>query len=155
MIWWWIFAGCFGGRHIRKVSNLSKHWTPEKVVDLLESPHSYVRLNTLEEIRRHQWEPNDEAKVIITPVLMTLLATDTEPCVIRGQTGYLLGRWQISDAALSIQTAINECDGESRYWMLRGLEHLTDSPYAKGIIQDLKTDSDLFIRTEAIRWSQP
>jgi hypothetical protein len=155
MMVWMLAMGCFGNQHIRKVSNLSKNWNPSVVFDLLESPHAYVRLHTLQEIRRHNWIPEDETQIHLAPVLVDLISSNDEACPIRGQASYVAGRWNLKDVSLSIQNAMSECDDESRYWMTLGLMHFSDDPYAKGIIHDLRTDGDIFIRNEAIRWSQP
>ncbi len=70
MMVWMLAMGCFGNQHIRKASNLSKNWNPSVVFDLLESPHAYVRLHTLQEIRRHNWIPEDETQIHLAPVLV-------------------------------------------------------------------------------------
>lgn len=155
MIGWMLAIGCLGNQHIRKVSNLPKSWNPSMVLDLLESPHAYVRLQTLQEIRRQNWLPEDDVKTILAPILLELVSSDVEICPIRGQASYILGLWNVDNASLSINTALSECDDESRYWMVQGLIQFSNDPYATGIINDLRTDGDLFIRSEAIRWSQP
>lgn len=154
MIGWMLAIGCFGNQHIRKISNLSKRWEPSTVIDLLESPHTYIRLQTLQEIRRNNWLPEDDSKAILAPVLLELVSSNDEVCPIRGQASYILGRWNVENASLSINTALSECDDESRYWMVQGLMLFSNDPYATGIINTLRTDGDIFIRNEAIRWSQ-
>ena len=57
----------------------------------------------------------------------------------------VLGEWQVQLSTEGIIEAMATCDDESRYWMLLGLESLSEvDPIAMGAIQSLTYDTDIF-----------
>ncbi len=147
----WLQTGCVSNRHIRQASSVS---TPDakNLPTLLNSPHRYVRLATLQQINsipilEMRMPPKEHQQA-----LLDILDDDGEWCPIRAQAALAVGKLHIQDGTTGILEALNACDDESRYWMLQGLKYLATDPIAMGAIQSLSGDPDIFIRNDAQQW---
>ena len=147
-----LLTGCFQGRHLQTVTSLSSG-NLDKTVRLLDSDHRYLRLSTLQHLNQQAWRNPPTSGDATVQSVLARLEDNNEWCPIRGQAALLIGQWQLVEHTEAIIHALEACDDESRFWMLKGLEHLGEqSSLAKGTIQVLSNDPDIFIRTEATAW---
>ena len=146
------YLGCIGSQHVTSITQFSSTKDPKDIPVLLQSNHDYVRLHTAEQLQTQNWVPiNLDDPVVL--LMVGILQDSDELCATRGQSAYALGRWKVYDSAGDIVDALNTCDDESRYWMVLGLELLADgNPIAKGALNELQYDADIFIRTEVQKW---
>lgn len=147
----WIFLACFGNRHIRKVQSLAASEDIEALSEiLLNSSQSYLReeaIRSMSHISAYSWTTHSRTAAI------ECVASEKEHCSIRGYCAEALGKVQAVEAVDTIVSAMEQCDSESRYWMLLGLEPLAaESSLAQAQITALENDVDIFIRTRARNW---
>ena len=146
-----LLFGCMGMHQIKQVSAINANTDVESMQKLLDSNHRYVRLATIDQIQNT--ELSKGMKETLTDPILEMLYNNTEWCPIRGRASKVLGEWQVQLSTEGIIEAMATCDDESRYWMLLGLESLSEvDPIAMGAIQSLTYDTDIFIRTEAAHW---
>lgn len=142
------FISCLGNRHIRKIQKFSNEDDIESLAKIVEtSKHAYLREEAIREMSSFsakQWTQDSKK------IALQCIASETEHCNIRGYCAYALGQIEEFSAAETIISAMEQCDSESRYWMLLALEPLApESSLARAQIAALRQDVDIFIRSRA------
>lgn len=141
-----------GGYHIRSLQKMEKSSSYKDLSEiLLDSPHSYVRLASIESLQKSltHWQEDD----IVVQNLQKSISSTTEKCYIKAQVAYTLGQIHYEPAVEHIIQALHACDDESRYWMVISLLELASiSEVAKGELYSLSHDSDIFISNSVQSW---
>jgi len=144
-----LFAfSCFGNHRLRKIQKCSNEKDIESLADIvMASKHTYLREEAIREMSSFSaalW--TQKAK----DIALQCVASERESCHVRGYCSYALGQAEEFSAVETIISAMEQCDAESRYWMLLGLEPLAkESSLARAQIESLKQDVDLFIRARS------
>jgi hypothetical protein len=144
----WVLLACFGNRHVRKIQSLAASEDIEALSEiLLNTSQSYLREEAIRAMTRF---PDSYWTLHSQEATIKCVESEKEHCSTRGYCAYALGKIQAVEAVGSIVSAMEECDSESRYWMLLGLEPLAaESSLAQAQIAALEHDVDIFIRTRA------
>lgn len=141
-----------GGYHIRSLQRMEMDGAYQELSEILvNSPHSYVRLASIESLQQSisRWQEDDA----VLRNLQQSISTTTEKCQIKAQVAYTLGQIHYAPAVEQIIQALHSCDDESRYWMALSLMELASvSEVAKGELYSLSHDSDIFISTSVQAW---
>lgn len=142
------FISCFGNHQLRTIQKFSSEHNIASLAEILESSkHAYLREEAIIEMSSFQERAWDQSA---KDIVLQCTTSETERCNIRGYCAYTLGKIGEASAVEAIISAMEQCDSESRYWMLLGLEPLAaESSLARAQISALKQDIDIFIRVRA------
>jgi hypothetical protein len=146
-----LLIGCLGALQTKKIQSWDEAQDLPAIIESIDkSKYGYQRelaLKQLTAIPSSQWSKETHQ------VLIKCVENNLEHPYIRAQCATVIGLSPSDDAVESIIAAMDECDNESRYWMLIALENFaTLNPLARGQISESQHDPDIFISTEAKRW---
>lgn len=80
------------------------------------------------------------------------LADPAEAGLVRAWCAVALAQWKATDAVPVTIAAVDQVDGESRWWLAFAL-HAFDTPEARAELRELTADPDLFVAASAREWA--